>query len=139
MKVFEYFLITLASFKGCECFRNDTMRGFYNALDGLSEQRCKDKPYGYKIADETDCFGYFICHGEEVIQQYCPHGHRFYAASRSCQIGKCPPCMGTCDIDCSSEPDGTRFLDCNHCRFFWQCVSGSAVRLFCERENDTEI
>ncbi|XP_039966143.1 uncharacterized protein LOC120778427 [Bactrocera tryoni] len=124
LKIFKFLTIVFTVTTWCEGFLNSTMTAPQDS------QRCYDKPYGYKIADTTDCVGYFICHGDMVIQQYCPPGQRFYASSQMCQIGKCPPC--DCEIDCSNAPDGTLYGDCMHCRFFWECVSGRAVHRFCE-------
>ncbi|XP_011180160.1 protein obstructor-E [Zeugodacus cucurbitae] len=122
-KVFKYLAIIFTVITWCDGFIN-------GPRTTQQEQLCYNKPYGYKIADTTDCLGYFICHGAMIIQQYCPPGQRFYASLQTCQNGKCPPC--DCQIDCSNASDGTLFGDCKHCRLFWQCISGRAVLRFCE-------
>ncbi|XP_053956860.1 peritrophin-48-like isoform X1 [Anastrepha ludens] len=135
-----YIVTILTATIGCNGIRHDNLTNF-DTRENSYLVECDNKPYGYKIPDLTDCFGYFICHGDMIIQQYCPLGERFNTSLQSCQLGKCPPC--SCEncaggndsdgIDCSVAPNGARFGDVTHCRYFWQCVNGRAVRLFCER------
>ncbi|XP_017474417.1 PREDICTED: peritrophin-48-like [Rhagoletis zephyria] len=136
--VLQYVVTLLAVTFWCSAIIPDGLTSL-DTPDNSSMRACISKPYGYKVPDLTDCVGYLLCHGEMVIQQYCPPGQRFNTTLQSCQNGKCPPCNcdngggdGGAGIDCSTAPNGARFGDSQHCRVFWQCVEGEAVQLFCE-------